>query len=410
MSKALQGIRVVDLSHVLAAPTATMFLADLGAEVIHIEPPHGDDSREFGPFVNAPDKNRSGYFISLNRNKKSMVLNLKKEQGKRILRELIEVSDVLVENFRPTTMKKLGFGWEDVRRINPKIIYAAISGFGHDAPPGYAGRPAYDMVAQAYSGLMSITGPLEGPPCRAGSSVGDIVSGHQAAIGILAALLYREKTGRGQFYDGSMVDGLFAILESAVVRYTIEDKIPEPLGSAHPSITPFQAFATRDAWIIIAVGNDSMWYRFCDIIERPELTEDPRFKTNPDRTRNRKALADIIQQETVKRDTADWIKIFDKADLPYSPINNMQQICDDPIIRHRNMLVEVDQPTAGKVKIAGSPIRLSETPGEVYAHAPLLGEHSAGVLAEILHYSPEEIQALAAEGVIDAPPVRPNET
>lgn len=410
MSKALQGIRVVDLSHVLAAPTATMFLADLGAEVIHIEPPHGDDSREFGPFVNAPDKNRSGYFISLNRNKKSMVLNLKKEQGKRILRELIEVSDVLVENFRPTTMKKLGFGWEDVRRINPKIIYAAISGFGHDAPPGYAGRPAYDMVAQAYSGLMSITGPPEGPPCRAGSSVGDIVSGHQAAIGILAALLYREKTGRGQFYDGSMVDGLFAILESAVVRYTIEDKIPEPLGSAHPSITPFQAFATRDAWIIIAVGNDSMWSRFCDIIERPDLTEDPRFKTNPDRTRNRKALAGIIQQETVKRDTADWIKILDKADLPYAPINNMQQICDDPIIRHRNMLVEVDQPTAGKVKIAGSPIRLSETPGEVYAHAPLLGEHSAAVLKEILHYSPEKIKALADEGVIIAPPVRPNET
>ncbi len=403
MSRALEGIRVVDLSHVLAAPTATMFLADLGAEVIHIEPPHGDDSREFGPFIDEPDKNRSGYFISLNRNKKSMVLNLKHDKGKAILRELIKRSDVLVENFRPTTMKKLGFDWENVRKINPAIIYAAISGFGHDSPAEYAERPAYDVVAQAYSGLMSITGPSDGPPCRAGSSVGDIVAGHQAAIGILAALLHRKKTGRGQFYDGSMVDGLFAILESAVIRYTIENRIPEPLGSAHPSITPFQAFATRDAWIIIAIGNNSMWSRFCRIIERQDLMDDHRFNTNPARTKNRKVLSVILQQELVKKSTGEWISIFDEADLPYSPINNMQQICNDPIIRHRNMLVEVEQPTAGKVKIAGSPIRLSETPGEVYAHAPLLGEHSVDVLKSVLNYSQEEVEILTAEGIVSGP-------
>lgn len=401
MSGALEGIRVVDLSHVLSAPTATMFLADLGAEVIHVEPPRGDDAREFGPFIKEPDKNRSGYFISLNRNKKSMVLNLKHAKGKKILRELIENSDVLVENFRPTTMKKLGFGWEEVQKINPRMIYAAISGFGHDAPAEYATRPAYDMVVQAYSGMMSITGPPEGPPCRVGSSVGDIFAGHQAVIGILAALIHRGKTGRGQFYDGSMVDGLFSVLESAVARYTIDGVVPGPLGSSHPSITPFQAFQTKDSWIIVAIGNDILWSRFCKIIEREDLINDQRFKTNPDRTENIKPLAEIIQGKIAKKTTSEWIDIFNKADLPYSPINNMKQICEDPIIKHRNMLVELDQPIAGKVKVAGSPIRLSETPGRVYSHAPLLGEHTEDVLKEILGYSEEEIKELDAEGAIN---------
>lgn len=401
MSGALEGIRVVDLGHVLAAPTATMFLADLGAEVIHIESPRGDDAREFGPFIKEPDKNRSGYFISLNRNKKSMVLNLKHEHGRKILRELITKSDVLVENFRPITMKKLGFSWEEIQKINPRMIYASISGFGHDAPSEYAARPAYDMVAQAYSGMMSITGPTDGPPCRAGSSIGDIFAGHQAAIGILAALMHREKTGRGQYYDGSMLDGLFAVLESAVARYTIDGVIPGPLGSAHPSITPFQAFKTKDAWIIVAIGNDSLWSKFCKILEREDLQNDPRFSSNPARTDNINTLAGIIQEEIGKKTTTQWMDIFKKAELPYSPINNLKQICEDPIIKHRNMLVEIDQPIAGKVKIAGSPIHLSETPGKIYAHAPLLGEHTEEVLQEILGYSRQEIDRLTAEGVLN---------
>jgi len=400
MGRALEGIRVVDLSHVLAAPTTTMFLADLGAEVIHIEPERGDDSREFGPFVNGRSKDRSGYFISLNRNKMSLVLNLKREKGKKILRELIAVSDVLVENFRPNTMKKLGFGWEDVQKINPGIVYAAISGFGHDAPAEYAARPAYDMVVQAYSGLMSITGPEEGTPCRVGSSVGDIIAGHQAAIGILAALLHRHKTGRGQFYDGSMVDGLFSVLENAVTRHTIEGTVPGPLGSAHPSITPFQAFKTRNSWIILAVGNDIMWAKLCGILEREDLISDARFKTNPDRTENRKILAEILESKTVKKTTEEWMAILDKVDLPHSPINDIAQICQDPVIAHRKMLIEIEQPGAGKVKVAGSPIHLSETPGAVYDRAPLLGEHSRQVLKEILSYSDKEIEMLEAEGVI----------
>jgi CoA:oxalate CoA-transferase len=402
MKRALEGIRVIDLSHVLAAPTTTMFLADLGAEVIHLEPPQGDDAREYGPFAGEPGKNRSGYFISLNRNKKSLVLNLKSAKGREILRKLIGVSDVIVENFRPSTMKKMGLGWEEIRKINPRIIYAAISGFGHDSPPAYAARASYDMVAQAYSGLMSITGPVGGPPCRVGSSVGDIIAGQQAVIGILAALAHREKTGRGQFYDGSMVDGLFSVLENAVARYTISGKIPGPLGGAHPSITPFEAFRTKDSWIIMAAGNDVLWAKICRILDRDDLIRDPRFANNQLRTENQPELSAILTAELVKKTTAEWSGICEKADIPYSRINNIKEICEDPVIRHRNMLVTVDQPGVGPVRIAGSPIRLSETPGEVRSPAPLLGEHSAEVLREVLGYATERIEALKAEGVINA--------
>ena len=401
MSRALEGIRVIDLSHVLAAPTATMFLADLGAEVIHIEPPQGDDAREFGPFVGEPGKNRSGYFISLNRNKKSMVLDLRQDKGKRILEELIRKSDILVENYRPSTMRKLGFGWKEIQEINPRIIYASICGFGHDSLPGYDSRPSYDVVAQGYSGLMSITGPEEGTPCRVGSSIGDIIAGHQAAIGILAALRYRERTGRGQHYDGSMVDGLFAVLENAVIRYTTTDEIPEPLGSRHPSITPFQGFRTKDSWIIIAIGNDLLWAKFCRLIDRPDLSEDSRFQTNPLRTQNVKELIPILEVEFQKKTTKEWMALLGAADLPHSPINNIREICEDPNIRYRRMLVEMEQPGVGKVRIAGSPIHLSETPGEVYSPAPLLGQHSEEILEDVLGYSKEAVDQLQREGIIN---------
>jgi len=400
MQKALEGILVIDLSHVLAAPTTTMFLADLGAEVIHVEPPQGDDAREYGPFVGKPGKDRSGYFISLNRNKKSLVINLKIEEGREILRDLIRVSDVLIENFRPTTMKKMGFDWEEVRKLNPRIVYAAISGFGHDSPPEYAGRPSYDMVAQAYSGLMSITGPVGGPPCRVGSSVGNIIAGQQAVIGILAALAWREKTGRGQFYDGSMVDGLFSVLESAVARYTITGKIPGPLGGVHPSITPFEAFRTKDSWIIVAAGNDILWGKLCRILGREELIADQRFATNHLRTENQPELSAILTAELVKRITTEWIEVFEKQDIPYSRINNIREICEDPIIAHRGMLATVDQPDIGPVRIAGSPIRLSETPGRVEGPAPRLGEHSEEILRTVLGYDQDRIEALKARGVI----------
>ncbi len=403
MSRSLDNIRVIDLSHVLAAPTCTMFLADLGAEVIHVEPLHGDDAREFGPFAGSKGKNNSGYFISLNRNKKSLALDLKQEKGKKILTDLIKISDVVVENFRPATMRKLGFEWEDLQRINPRVIYASISGFGKDSLPGYDDRPSYDMVAQGYSGLMSITGPEGGPPCRVGSSVGDIIAGHQAAIAVLAALIHREKTGRGQHFDGAMIDGLFSVLENAVVRYTINGEIPAPLGTAHPSIAPFQSYESKDkAWVIIALGNDVLWKKFCVSIGRDDLVEHPRFATNPLRTENKKDLNHILEAEFRKKNRKEWLDLLSRENLPHSPINDVKEICEDPHINYRKMLVEVDQPRVGKMRIVGSPIRLSETPGEVYTPAPLLGEHSEQVLKDILGYTKAEIELLKRENVINS--------
>jgi CoA:oxalate CoA-transferase len=401
MTGALSNIRVLDLSHVLAGPTATMILGDLGAEVIHVEPPQGDDAREYGPFVKKVDKNHSAYFISLNRNKKSIVLNLKQDKGKGILRELIKISDVMVENFRPGTMTALGFSWEEVQKINQKIIYASISGFGHEALPGYANRPAYDIVAQAYSGLMSITGHENGPPTRVGSSIGDIMAGHQAAIAILAALFHRTLTGKGQHYDGSMVDGLFSIMENAVVRYTANGEIPKPLGTAHPTITPFQAFPTKEDWIIIAIGSDKLWAQLCMVLNRKDLIRDTRFNTNNLRTKNREACINILTKELEQKTAAQWAAVFEKEGVPCSLVNNIKQICEDPQIQLRNMLVEIDQKEVGKIKIAGSPIRLSETPGTVYRSAPALGEHTAEILSSWLKKTKTEIASLRKEGVIN---------
>jgi CoA:oxalate CoA-transferase len=392
----------VDLSHVLAAPTTSMYLADLGAEVFHIEREIGDDAREFGPFVGGHDKNRSAYFISLNRNKKSLVLDLKSQKGRDILRELIQVSDVVLENFRPDTMEKLGFGWEALQKINPRVICCSICGFGHDSLPEHGSRPAYDMVAQAYSGLMSITGPEGGPPCRVGSSVGDIIAGMQATIGILAALRYRERTGRGQYVDIAMVDSLFSVLENAVARYVNTGETPGPLGGAHPSITPFQGFQTKDGqWVIAAIGNDKLWAQYCDLLGRRDLVDHPKFKTNPLRCDNRKELIPILQGEMQKKTAQEWFDVFERNAIPYSPINTLKQICEDPHIAHRKMLVEIDQPIVGKMRICASPIRLSETPGEVYAPAPMLGEHSEQVLRDVLGYSRQKIAQLKEEGVIN---------
>jgi len=316
MEGALKGIRVIDLSHILAGPTATMILADLGAKVIHIEPPQGDDAREYGPFVGKVDKNHSAYFISLNRNKKSIVLNLRHQKGKDILRELIKVSDVVVENYRPGIMRNLGFDWEEIQRLNPKTIYASISGFGHDTLPQYSNRPAYDVVVQAYSGLMSLTGPEQGPPCKVGASMGDIIAGQQAAIGILAALFYRTITGRGQWYDGSMVDSLFFTLENAVVRYITEGQIPGALGTAHPSIAPFQAFPTKDSSIVIAIGGDKLWAHFCTVMGRGDLIDDVRFRTNPLRSKNREILVGILTQETIKKPPSNGRIFLKKKGYP----------------------------------------------------------------------------------------------
>lgn len=402
MTGPLQGIRVADLGHVLAAPFCTMILADLGAEIIKVEPPIGDDSRQFGPFIkeNEGDKSQSGYFISINRNKKSTCVNLKESQGKEILRKLIKQSDVVIENFRPTTMKKLGFSYDELKKINPGIIYCSICGFGHDALPEYAEKPAYDMVAQAYSGLMSVTGPLGGPPCRVGTSVGDIIAGHQAAIGILSALWHRQKTGKGQYVDISMVDGLVYIMENAITRYTINGDIPSPLGSAHPTITPFQAFETKDSWIITPIGNDKLWKGFCKALDREDLTDDTRFKTNPLRTENKDELINIISDIIKSKTTKEWIDIFSEYKLPYSPLNTMDKVVNDEQIKYRKMIVDINQPKVGNIKISGSPFHMSETPSSVNNPAPLLGQHTDEVLSNLLEYSKEEIEELRLKNII----------
>jgi CoA:oxalate CoA-transferase len=399
MPKALEDVRVIDLGHVLAAPTAAMILADLGADVIHLEPPHGDDARQFGPFRG----DHSGYFASVNRNKRSVVVDLKTEGGAQVLRDLIRSSDVVLENYRPGTLSRLGFSYEVMSELNPRIIYASICGFGHDALPAYADKPAYDMVAQAFSGLMSITGPEGGPPVRVGTSVGDITAGHQCAIAILAALWYRERTGRGQVVDMSMVDGLVYILENAIVRYTLAGQMPAPLGTRHPAITPFRAYPTADSWIVIALGNDGLWQTFCQAIERPDLAADARFRTNALRTQHHGELDRLLEPVTRQRTTEEWVALLEAHHLPYSPIQNVEQVVHDPNIRHRGMIAQVDQPGMGPVEIVGSPFHLSETPGTVRTPAPALGQHTEEVLRDVLGYEGKRIEELIEIGAVKGP-------
>lgn len=405
MTQALDDITIIDLTHVLAGPYCTMMLADLGAEVIKVEPPGtGDDSRHFGPFIperDNPEKKQSGYFISINRNKKSICVDLKTGAGKVILRDMIRRGDVVVENFRPGTMEKLGFSYEEMKAVNPGIIYCSISGFGHDTVPEQAGKPAYDMVAQGYSGLMSVTGPEGGPPVRVGSSVGDIVAGHQAAFGILAALRYRDRTGTGQHIDIAMVDGLVAVLENAIVRHTIDKEVPEPLGTAHPAITPFQGFKTADgSWIITPIGNDSLWAKFCTILGREDLIYHGLYISNGLRTENKASLIPVLEGELMKKPSAEWISLMEAAGLPCSPLNTVDKVVTDKNLLYRSMIIKVDQTRVGEITMAGSPCRMSETPGTVRNPAPLLGEHTEEVLADFLEYDREAVEYLLHEQVV----------
>ncbi len=379
MIGSLQGLKVLDLSRVLAGPYCTMLMADLGAEVIKVEQPGiGDDSRAFAPFVGK----ESAYFMSLNRGKKSICLDLKKEKDKEVLWELIKKCDIIVENFRPGTMEKLGFGYEDIKPINPSIIYAAISGFGHTGP--YSQLPAYDMIVQAMGGVMSITGEQGRPPVRVGTSIGDITAALFGTIGILAALNVRNQTGQGQKIDVSMLDSQVAILENAIVRYQTSGQAPKPLGTKHPSIAPFQAFPTKDYYVIVAVGNDSLWEKFCKILDIEYLLIDPRFKTNNDRIGHVDELEKIIKQITITKTTDEWLEIIRAAGIPVAAINTIDKVVKDPQVLARNMLVELVHPVAGKMIVPGNPIKLSLNPPVIETPAPLLGENTASVLQEFL--------------------------
>ena len=396
MTKPLHGIKVLDLTRVLAGPFCTMMLSDLGAEVIKVEiPGTGDDSRHFGPFKNE----QSLYFLSLNREKKSITLNLKKEEGKTILKQMVQKVDVLVENFRPGTMEKLGLGYDVLKEINPKLIYAASSGFGHTGPDSK--KPAYDLLAQARGGIMSITGWPDTPPTRVGMSTGDITASLFASIGINAALFQREKTGKGQKIDVAMLDCQVAILENALARYQVDGKSPQPIGNRHPTITPFQAFKASDDYFVLPIGNDNLWEKFCHAVHQENLLEDERFSTNAKRTQNITELILIMNDMFKKKTTQEWIEIFEKNGIPCSQINTIKEVMKDEQIHQRNMIVNVFDEKAGIIKIAGNPIKMDSIPEEkTREHAPALGEHSSEILSNLLGLSKKEIENLRNNGVI----------
>ncbi len=396
MNKPLSGIVVLDLTRVLAGPFCTMILSDLGAEVIKVEMPHkGDDSRYFGPFKNG----KSLYFLSLNREKKSISLNLKKQEGKNILKELVKKSDVLVENFRPGTMEKLGLGYEVLKEINPRLIYAASSGFGHTGPDSK--KPAYDMLVQAMGGIMSITGWENTPPTRVGMSIGDITASLFTAIGINAALYQREKTGKGQKIDVAMLDCQVAILENALTRYQVSNTIPKPMGNRHPTITPFQAFKAKDEYFVLPIGNDKLWQKFCDVIGKPEWKTNELFATNDKRTENYDILIPLLDEIFAQKNVAEWIKILESAGIPCGPINTIDKVMQNRQILSRNMIVEVDDPQVGKIKIAGNPIKMSSIEEKKYRKAPPeIGEHNPEILKRFLNLSQDEIDKLKDDGVL----------
>ena len=395
MPGALTGIRVLDLTRVLAGPYATMVLGDFGAEVIKLEQPGtGDESRNFGPFKNG----FSLYFMSVNRGKQSMTLDLKAPKGKEIFLELVKQSDVLVENFRPGAMKKLGLDYETLRQSQPSLIYAACSGFGQTGP--YAQRGAYDMIIQGMGGIISITGEPKRPPVRVGTSISDITAALFTAIGVLSALRHRDRTGEGQLVDVAMLDGMVAILENAIVRHFATGEIPQPLGSQHPAITPFEAFESADGYIIIAIGNDSLWGKFCEHVERPDLVSDERFATNASRTANHDQLFPILTEIMRGRTTARWIEGLDAMDVPCGPINTIDKVVNHPQVLAREMIAKVSHEITGNVEVPGVPIKFSKTPGQVTTPAPALGEHTAEILMRLLAKSPETVDRLEREGVV----------
>lgn len=396
MSKPLENIKVLDLTRVLAGPFCTMILNDLGAYILKVEMPGtGDDARCFGPFKNE----QSLYFVSINRGKDSISLNLKSEKGKKILLDLVKKFDVIIENFRPGTMEKLGLGYDVIKEVNPKMIYAASSGFGHSGP--YSQKPAYDILAQAMGGIMSITGWPDSPPTRVGMSLGDITASLYTTIGINAALYQRTITGEGQKIDISMLDCQVSILENALARFQVDGKSPEPIGNRHPTITPFQAFKAKDEYFVIAIGNDNLWEKFCKAINRCDLTKDERFITNGLRTKNIAVLAPIIEEIIGQKNSEEWSEIFDKVQIPYSPINTIDKVMTNKQVLSRNMIVEVEDKKAGTVKIAGNPIKMTSIEEDKYRKpAPEIGDHNHEIYQDLLGFSPAEIERLEKEGVI----------
>ncbi len=377
----LSGVTVIDLTRVLAGPFCTMILRDLGARVIKVEAPgRGDDARHFGPFVDG----RSAYFESLNHGKESIALDLKSNDDRKLFDRLLDTADVLVENFRAGAMERLGYGWDELHRRCPRLIYAATSGFGHTGP--YSRRPAYDLVVQAMGGIMSLTGHPGGPPTRVGTSVGDITAGLFTAVGINAALASRGSSGKGTKIDVSMMDCQVAILENAIARYGATGEVPGPLGARHPSITPFEAYATLDGHVVIAAGNDTLFETLCRAIGRPELASNPLFLNNDARTKHASALKDELEDTLTKRETALWLHILEESGIPCGPINSVRDVLEDEQVLARNMVVNIRDENGGgrTMKVSGNPIKFSnfaDPPGR--RPAPALDADRHGLLREL---------------------------
>ena len=378
MDGPLKNLLVIDLTRVLVGPYCTMILSDLGARVIKIEAPEvGDDSRKFGPFI----EDYSAYFMSLNRGKESIALNLKNSDDTKIFDKILSKADILVENFKPGTLERWGYGWKEVNKKYPKLIYASASGFGQTGP--LRELPAYDMVVQGMGGLMSVTGQPNSEPTRVGTSIGDITAALFTAIGINAALYDRQKTGKGMFVDVSMLDCQIAILENAIARYLSKNEIPKPMGSRHPSIAPFEAFKTKDSYIIIAAGNEKLFEKLCNILKMKEIYNNTKFKTNSSRSQNVDELKKIIEDKLSSKNTRLWVKEMEKEKIPCGPIFNVKEAIENPQIESRNMIVKAYHKVIGDFKLAGNPIKMSSYKDEkTRGDIPDLDEHREKIIKE----------------------------
>jgi len=403
MAGALQGIRVLDLSRILAGPWASQMLADLGAEVIKIERPEsGDDTRGWGPPY-MPDRSgkattESAYFQGTNRGKQSVCIDISQSEGQALIRDLVAISDVLIENFKVGGLEKYDLDFASLHVINPKLVYCSITGFGQTGP--YAQRAGYDFMIQAMGGMMSVTGEADGPPMKIGVALADVLTGLYAANAIQAALIHQQKTGQGQYIDMALLDVQVATLANQAMNYLATGKNPQRLGNAHPNIVPYQAFQTGDGYIILAIGNDSQFQRFCELAGKPELAADERFAKNSQRVKHRDILVPQVIEIMLRMSSAQWLDVLNARGIPCGPINDLDQVFGDPQVISRGLRLELDHPSAGKVASVANPIKLSQTPIEYKQAPPVLGQHTESLLSSRLGISDQVMAELKSKGII----------
>ncbi len=398
MKLPLEGVNVLDLTHALAGPYCSTMLADYGANVIKLEAfGAGDIARSWGAPLPGGE---TAYFAALHRNKKGIELNLKHARGKDIYFEFVKRCDIVLENFRVGTLKKLGLDYEKAKAVNQGIIYCSISGFGQTGP--YKDRAALDLILQAESGMISVTGPVGGPNVRCGVSIADLTAGMNAAFGVMAALRVKEKTGKGQTVDVSMMEGQMSLLNTMIGNYLADGNVPQSLGTAYNALLPYQTFRTKTVDLALAVGSEKLWKVFCPVMGRPEWADDPRYKTNPLRRKNRDTLLPALQEIFLTRTYDEWAELLVSSGIPVGAINNLAQVCEHPQVKARGSLIDIDHPKIGKTKIVGPVAKLSETPATIRSMSPSLGEHTEEVLRDFLEMAPDAIAELKTQGVIRA--------